>query len=629
MEIDSTAGKGQISWIRLSSDTSFETWQDLLDGKILVNILSKVDSNTFISSRLVDVSVHSESEKNQYLYSNLFYIYTGLSDIWSHNKFSFIEEEFFLNLDKMIQKDDFEEMTRFMALILLSLVSLTNNDQALKQLMATQEISNKDEAVAVENQLSNQLLPFYEKITTNCGVSDNSTMQTSTKKSSNDIEDIDAQVDLLNQIENYEMKIKELEKEIGRFNEEYGEANEKSEMLISEGKIKDIEIGRLGQSNEEFQTKLNYFITQNYEEKLKEQDQKIVKIKKEYENKQVEESQKLDKKDQEMNDMRHWEFDYENLNNTFLDYQKKMDDKDREQERFKVISNNVQKKDTELMEIKNTLDIETQKCVAQQSTIMKESDQRRQAESKVDNHRQEITTLQRSNEEAESKLENLQQRVDELENQKDSSTNPGSELDNLGRELTSYFEIIKKKENEVEVTNVTELESPLKRDTFKFAQEIESFYTRLTNLQNNYRNHNENYTKSNQELSDKIQDLQNEISEQRKENTQLNKSKNESEKKFQDSEAKLKDKDKAMQEMAARSDRNIKRTASPNKDRIAGDLLKNLLETEKSLKKTKFQRDKLDEDLLKSKKEYAENIGLLYSIIYDCYASEYTIIDKK
>lgn len=50
--------------------------------------------------------------------------------------------------------------------------------------------------------------------------------------------------------------------------------------------------------------------------------------------------------------------------------------------------------------------------------------------------------------------------------------------------------------------------------------------------------------------------------------------------------------------------------AGKGNDKIAGDLLKNLLETEKGLNKTKFERDKLSEELLKTKKDYSENISL-------------------
>ena len=66
----------------------------------------------------------------------------------------------------MVSEPSFDELKKFLALIQLTVVSLTmtNNNGANKLLLATTEIENKDEANALEGFLTKIQQPLYEKM---------------------------------------------------------------------------------------------------------------------------------------------------------------------------------------------------------------------------------------------------------------------------------------------------------------------------------------------------------------------------------------------------------------------------------------------------------------------------------
>jgi len=81
MEIDNLIGEGLVSWIKhaTQSTSRVSSWKSLLDGKVIIELLAKLDEDIFVSSRLIDLNyVTSENEMSMYKQSNLDDIYNSL-----------------------------------------------------------------------------------------------------------------------------------------------------------------------------------------------------------------------------------------------------------------------------------------------------------------------------------------------------------------------------------------------------------------------------------------------------------------------------------------------------------------------------------------------------------------------
>ena len=88
--------------------------------------------------------------------------------------------------------------------------------------------------------------------------------------------------ELLMQIENYEQKIKELEKEINNLNENNSDLKQTIEVQNIESIEKDNGIKNMSQITEELQNKVNFYFQQNYDEKIKDIHKDTKKMEEKY-----------------------------------------------------------------------------------------------------------------------------------------------------------------------------------------------------------------------------------------------------------------------------------------------------------------------------------------------------------
>jgi hypothetical protein len=393
-------------------------------------------------------------------------------------------------------------------------------------------------------------------------------------------------------------------------------------MLAGESQAKDEEIARMSQINEELQNKINEFMSRDYPGVIKDKELELANTQKQYSKVINGLNEKLVKKDQELVTLVETDARLAEKMLKIDDLYTLIDEKDAKIDSLDKFQALAAKKDQEIVEIKNTLDIEIAKSKTFNSTMLMESDKRNEAEIRAMRLEKELGDLKVATSDMDQQIGQQRDQITELESQKDTkdpSMTVGSDFGNLESELSNYLEIMRAEKDE---SDTTSHQNQHKVDTAKFAAEIEKFYEKLTTLQNNYRNHNEKYIKNNQELSLKIQELTNELSELRKENTFLTKARLEAEKISREHSTSILDVESRLlvagnQKLALEKEiREIreknkgKSGAGKGNDKIAGDLLKNLLETEKGLNKTKFERDKLSEELLKTKKDYSENISL-------------------
>lgn len=167
MEIDTLVGQGQLSWVKVSSGEEFSTWTDLLGGETLIHILAAMDPAIFDPTKQnLDSDPLYSGELPDDFQWGIEKIYGILQEYWGKDKWPMVDEEFSLNMEDLTSNQNFSQMTKFLALVLLTVVSYTdtNSDEATRQLMATQELPDKDENFAVDNFLSNKILSFFEKI---------------------------------------------------------------------------------------------------------------------------------------------------------------------------------------------------------------------------------------------------------------------------------------------------------------------------------------------------------------------------------------------------------------------------------------------------------------------------------